>query len=144
MAITLQANQSPMAESDYPSTIPLAELRKMRLPPIFDHEASLARVDGDRELLREMAGLFLDSYPASLRLIEEGVANGNTEQVYRAAHTLKGSAANFNAVSVVDAAYQLESMGREGRLENAVAALTAMQSDLRRLANALEKLAGRE
>jgi CheY-like chemotaxis protein len=70
--------------------------------------------EGDPELMHEIRRLFLDDYPARMIEIAEGVARGDARMLERAAHTLRGSAANFNAQEAVDVLLALEKMGRSG------------------------------
>jgi hypothetical protein len=55
---------------------------------------------------------------------------------------LKGTVANFSARASYDAALRLEVMGREGHLEQARDALTALDSALQELSPVLTKLSG--
>ena len=85
----------------------------------FDLNAALERVGGDQELLKEIAQLFLDDAPGGLALIREAVEKNDALALQRAAHSLKGSVANFGAEETVEAAYQLEQMGANGKLDGA-------------------------
>ncbi len=80
---------------------------------------SLERVGGDRELLEEVAQLFLDDYPNSIAEIQTALAAGDPRGVERGAHTLKGAVSNFGADSVVETALALEMAGRNGDLTTA-------------------------
>jgi HPt (histidine-containing phosphotransfer) domain-containing protein len=51
----------------------------------------------------------------------------------RSAHTLKGSMRYFGATAVFDQAYELECMGREGRLDGATEKLETLKKELDRL-----------
>ena len=62
----------------------------------------LARVGGDRELLAEISRLFIDDAPRHLARIREALDAHNGESLRRAAHGLKGAAANFDADGVVE------------------------------------------
>ena len=77
----------------------------------------LARVGGDRELLAEISRLFVDDAPRHLAKIREALSARDGEALRRAAHGLKGAAANFDAEGVVRAARALEEMGRTGEFE---------------------------
>jgi CheY-like chemotaxis protein/HPt (histidine-containing phosphotransfer) domain-containing protein len=83
----------------------------------------LARVGGDRELLAEISRLFVEDAPRHLERIRQALDAGDGEALRRAAHGLKGAAANFDADGVVAAARTLEEIGRthqfDGRGESA-------------------------
>lgn len=80
---------------------------------------ALERVGGDRELLEEVAQLFLDDYPNSIAEIRTALDAGDPKGVERGAHTLKGAVSNFGADSVVETALALEMAGRNGDLSTA-------------------------
>src|SRR5262249_26661945 len=73
----------------------------------------LARVGGDRQLLAEISRLFVDDAPEHVQRIVEAFDAKEGEALRRAAHALKGAAANFDAEGVVEAARALEVMGRD-------------------------------
>ena len=55
----------------------------------------------------------------------------------RAAHTLKGAAANFGNGPLVECAFRLEQLGRAGELAPATAALPELRHELGRFEAAL-------
>lgn len=103
---------------------------------------ALERLGGDEQLLGEIAGLFLSDYPALLAEVCDAVARGDAAAVHHAAHTLKGSVANFCAPGPFETAYKLERMGRAGDLAGSQDALAALEKQLRDLEPALMALQG--
>ncbi|WP_254053760.1 PAS domain S-box protein [Singulisphaera sp. GP187] len=79
----------------------------------FDLAAALERVDGDVELMKELAGLFLDEAPRRMAEIRQAVTQRDAVKLQRAAHTLKGSVGNFGAREVFEATRRLECIGVE-------------------------------
>jgi two-component system sensor histidine kinase/response regulator len=79
---------------------------------------ALERVGGDEELLREIAGLFLEDYPSLMTKIEQAVVACDPYNLERAAHSLKGSIANFGSDAAYQAALDLEQMGRTKNMEH--------------------------
>ncbi|NQT50889.1 response regulator, partial [bacterium] len=88
----------------------------------FDVDEALERVAGDRSLLRELAATFLDSCPALLARIDAAITAGDSTELERAAHELKGAAATLAGPGTAEAAFALERMGREGNLADATGA----------------------
>jgi two-component system sensor histidine kinase/response regulator len=107
---------------------------------LFDKNVALSRVGGDIELLREIAVLFLDDYPKLLGELREAVESGDAKRVERAAHGLKGSVSNFGARPAVDAALELETMGRTQKLVEVEQVLHTLELALAALRPELESL----
>jgi two-component system, sensor histidine kinase and response regulator len=79
----------------------------------------LARFDGDGELLKELAGIFLQECPRMLDEIREALRTANPKTLERAAHTLKGSVGNFAMPSPWETAQRLELLAKSGQLSGA-------------------------
>jgi two-component system, sensor histidine kinase and response regulator len=97
---------------------------------MLDRAEALARVGGDVELLKEIAALFLEDYPRSLDEIHKALAAGDAKTLERSAHGLKGAVANFGARAAVDAAFQLEQLGRAQKLDQVPQPLAALERSL--------------
>lgn len=106
----------------------------------LDRELALSRVGGDLELLKEIAAIFVAEAPKMIAEITGAIASGDHELLERAAHSMKGAAANFGAQSVVSAALRLETMGRQHDVAGLDDALQALQSVLPVLQHELESL----
>jgi PAS domain S-box-containing protein len=106
----------------------------------FDPNAVLKRVDGDRELLREVASLFFEDTPRLLSDIRNAISCGDSKALERSAHTLKGSIANFGVRAASEAAYGLEQMGRNGDFAHTQETLTRLEQQVALLGPALESL----
>jgi HPt (histidine-containing phosphotransfer) domain-containing protein len=100
----------------------------------------LRSVDGNRELLREIAGLFVDGCPGALKRMREAVVARDAQALEQAAHSFKGSLGFFYAQRASEAATALERIGREGDLQRADDAFAALERELAQLAPALSAL----
>ena len=107
---------------------------------IIDEAAVLAGMDGNRRLLRDLARLFMADYPKQLAEIKAAIQLGDAEQLRRAAHTLKGSVGNFGAKRAIEAARELEMLGKSGDVQSAPAACVALDDELSLLTQELKKL----
>jgi CheY-like chemotaxis protein len=96
-------------------------------------EPVLARVGGDRQLLSEISRLFVEDAPRHLDAIARAIEGREAESLRRAAHGLKGAAANFDAGAVVAAARELEEIGSTAQFERAADALKALHAETDRL-----------
>jgi HPt (histidine-containing phosphotransfer) domain-containing protein len=108
---------------------------------VLDRAKSLERLGGDEVLLGEIARLFLLEYPALVAQIHAARDKDDARVMERAAHSLKGAAANFCAAPTVDAALALEQLARAGDLAGADKALTRLEAELARMHAALSELA---
>jgi PAS domain S-box-containing protein len=94
-------------------------LTAMEMTDIMDLDKALRRLDGDQSLLVDLIGFFLEDYPGLLIRIDEGLAASDAASVERAAHSMKGLVANFDAAITKDIAQQLESCAKQRDLTNA-------------------------
>ncbi len=65
---------------------------------------------------RELIELFIDTGAADFRKIQEGMAGGDSEQVSRSAHTIKGAAGNLGLMDVSDTAKIIEDRATNNQL----------------------------
>ncbi|HLK04599.1 MAG TPA: PAS domain S-box protein [Candidatus Acidoferrum sp.] len=77
----------------------------------------LARVENDWDLLRELAGIFLEDFPRYTANLRQAVSDGNIAQVAEFAHSLKGMLSNFAVGSAAKAASELELLARQEKRE---------------------------
>lgn len=104
---------------------------------VFDRNATVARVEGDIELLSEVVELFFDDSPGMLSEIRESIGPRDGKTLGGAAHALKGAVGNFGARYACDAALRLEAMGRGGDFANADQAYAVLEKEITRLQRAL-------
>jgi len=97
---------------------------------VLDLELALARVGGDKQLLREIAVLFIEECPRAFAEVRKAVAAGDAAKLENAAHALKGSVSNFGARDAVAAAFHLEQMGRANQMTEAEGMLLKLESAL--------------
>ena len=106
-----------------------------------DLNAVLGRLNGDRELLAELAGLYLEDEPTLVAELEAADGGGDAEAIRRAAHAIKGCVANFAAAPDQAAALALENAGRGGELTSTPALLDTLRAELAAVRQALSGLA---
>ncbi len=97
---------------------------------LFDKTKILARLDGDEELLAEAAALFLQNCPNYMASIRAAIADADPKSLEFAAHALKGSVGNFGAELAVQAAYQLETMGRQGDFKHSEEVFQTLETEI--------------
>ncbi len=123
--LQVTADQTPCAAQQSPAT------------GAFDQAAALDQVDGDAELFKEIARVFLVESEKLLGEIRQAVEDRNAAILERAAHKLKGSIGIFCAADALQAAQTLENMGRTGELDNVGASCEKLTGEMARLTSAL-------
>ncbi len=99
----------------------------------FDWETALANLENDEEMLRELAEVLLDEVDTMMDDIRTAIDNQDSNDLRRSAHTLKGAVRVFSAEPATEAAYQLETMGREGSLDSAEGAWNDLTGKIEQL-----------
>jgi PAS domain S-box-containing protein len=94
------------------TTEPLNQSKIQNPKSKIDMGALLARVEGDRSLLKDLVVLFLEDSPGLLEELRRAVQQRDRHRVERAAHTLKGAVGNFGAARAMELALKLEMAGR--------------------------------
>jgi PAS domain S-box-containing protein len=109
--------------------------------PAFNMRDLLARVEGDRSLMVELARVFRGEIPAALAEIRHCVATGDSAGLERAAHGFKGACGNFGAGGAVRAAHALEHMGYLSSREEVDARVADLERETLSLEEALLSVA---
>src|SRR5689334_15009028 len=86
---------------------------------VFDLEGTMQRLGGNRTLLADLIQLYVEDSPPLLDRIDMGVKALRCDDVRRAAHSLRGLAANFGAAMLAGPLYRLEEAASQGHLEDA-------------------------
>jgi len=115
---------------------------KLSSPPVddcIDWQSAWANLEGDRNLLRELALLFLDDLPQQMEAIHRAADKLQAHDLERLAHRLKGSLGNFAAKPAFEAAFHLEKIARQGDSEQILQAVEVLKHEIQRLRDALEE-----
>ena len=107
---------------------------------VFDVAQALNAVDHDRELLLEIAELFIEDADEMVDAVSAAIRAESTEDVARAAHTLKGASATIGGPEVAELSRILEESARSGTLNDAAAVGARLEAATERLIAALRSL----
>ncbi|MDO9565248.1 MAG: response regulator [Candidatus Desulfaltia sp.] len=121
-------------------SIPSVKTVKKPSNDVFDLSKAMEAVLGNKELFQEIAGMLLENLPGSLSKIKKTIAAGNAKSLERTAHNLRGSAGSFGAKLAYNAAYLLEKLGREGKIEEAKEAFSDLEERTAELASAIKEV----
>lgn len=106
---------------------------------VIDITVLLEQVDGDLELLDELAGTFVSAVPGWIAELRTAVQQGDAQTTFRSAHGVAGAAGAIQAVAVQREARALEAMGRAATMEGAVDAIDRLEARLLDVAEALRE-----
>jgi HPt (histidine-containing phosphotransfer) domain-containing protein len=111
-------------------------------PFSWDKAQALKRLGGDENLLRELCEIFLEESPKMLGRLRQALTEGDAATVMHAAHSLKGEVSYLGAPAALQAARQLEDMGRENRLAGGEKIFSSLERELAGLHFAMKDPAG--
>jgi HPt (histidine-containing phosphotransfer) domain-containing protein len=106
----------------------------------LDIDAALSHVDGDSQLLRELAEMFLEDYPRLIEDARDSILQSDHSRLERIAHTLKGRLAFFGIARLRDRISELESMGREHDMTHAGRSLAEIEIEMNLVLSEFEAL----
>ncbi len=108
-----------------------------REAPASDPEKLLRDIGGDRKLLAELVHLFSIECPQRLASLDQAIRAGDAENLFQAAHGLKGTLATFGAVRAAELAHELQRRGRAGIFEGAVERAAELRLEIGRVSEQL-------
>jgi HPt (histidine-containing phosphotransfer) domain-containing protein len=97
---------------------------------------------GEPDVLTEVLQMFLQEVPPRIERLRNAWAAGNIQEMYRAAHSLKGSAGNIGAQRLFAVCKQLDEMGRAGNLENSTPLVNALAIEFASVADEIGRIIG--
>jgi two-component system, sensor histidine kinase and response regulator len=109
----------------------------------IDLDATLERLDGDRNLFQELTKVFRDDCPRIVERMRRAIVLHDAKSLEGCAHTLKGSSANLGALAVAHAAAEIERLAGTGSVESTLVEFRVLQEELERAFAELESLQAR-
>ena len=107
--------------------------------PAFDAEAALSRVEGDRELLRPMVGLFSKQWTKFWTEIAKAGQRRDSATLQLTAHQLQRSMESFGAGEARRVAQELEARGCKADFHDVDKNCARLKMEIERLVNALQE-----
>jgi CheY-like chemotaxis protein/HPt (histidine-containing phosphotransfer) domain-containing protein len=96
---------------------------------VLDRAALLDRVDGDMQLLGEIAKLFMQECGPLMASAREAMNNGNASRFAYDVHTLRGMFRNLSAIAAQEAAGKLEELDLVKDREKVEAAIALLEQE---------------
>ncbi len=108
-------------------------------PQAIENLRALNPGDND-EFLREIAGIFLEDTPQRINELTQSLAAGDVPKFTRAAHSIKGSAANLGAAALRNVAEKLEHQSRKDGLGSVARLVSDIKAEFARAEIELRKV----
>ena len=107
---------------------------------ILDVREFLERIQGDKALLWELLGIFVEDFQQKKGQLREALHKGDATQIRKLAHALKGSSANISAHQLYSVLLELEKMGKNNTLVGADKLLVDMEKKFEALLVRISRL----
>lgn len=104
---------------------------------LIDFDGTMTRLAGDMELFHDFIDYFDEDSRPLLDALRDAIAAQDASAIQRAAHSLKGLAANFGASACESAAHEMEALGRSKDVTPAEVLLPRLEYEVERLAKEL-------
>jgi two-component system, sensor histidine kinase and response regulator len=101
--------------------------------PEPEADTIMEAVGGNVKLLARVRDAFTSQSPRLIASMREAIAEGNSDALFRTAHTLKGAISNFGMDDALEAAIEIERAGRDGDFPRAAALLPHLESAVHKL-----------
>jgi len=111
---------------------------------LWKPDVALRRMGGDIELLSSMVDYFHEDSPTLLAELQQLLKDGNSAEATRAAHSLKGLCANFEAAEATQASLEIESACMSGKLRDAEQLLPQLTEKFAKLSQELTEWQGQQ
>lgn len=128
---------------EHPSTdtwegSPVAVSSQPEAESLINIQSALSRMGDDKALVIDLARFFLEDAPKLCSEVEQAIRDSDAVTMERAAHSLKGLAANFDAEALILDSQRMETYGQQADFRTAKNDLPALNKSLQRVARELE------
>jgi CheY-like chemotaxis protein len=106
---------------------------KVTLSPTLEVAELLKFVEGDLDLLLELASTFWETCPQMMAEVQKALDDKSPKSLERAAHALKGSLSYFGKSLASQSVVKLEAMAREGTMDGAESLFAELKKGLSEL-----------
>jgi PAS domain S-box-containing protein len=106
---------------------------------VFDEEALVRRLMGDRSLAGKVLSGFLNEVPSQLNILRERLEHSEAPGIRLQAHALKGAASTVSAMALRAMALAMEQAGKAGELERCGELLPGVVREFERFKTAVRK-----
>lgn len=109
-------------------------------PEAVDLEVLREATGGDRDLMQELARLYLNDADLQLRALDDALENKELDRLRRLGHALCGSSAQVGAREAAEIFRELEAAAREGDADRIRSAIARGTAEFERVREVLSEL----
>ena len=109
-------------------------------PASLNGDGLIKSFANDRPLFQELVEIFINDYPRMLDTLRQSLQSTDAKTLSRTAHSLKGMLRNFEAEAAAESAFELEQIGRQGKLDGADRMVDSLAGQLDEVAQKLKLL----
>ena len=95
---------------------------------------ALGRVDGDKDLLKELVDTFLEDLSERVAFLTAAIRRGDGQETFQLAHSLRGPLGILCAEKALALTGELETMGRASQLGDAATVGHGFEQEITRVA----------
>ena len=99
------------------------------LDPLVIENLKQLNMEGEPDVLAEVLQLFLEDVPRRIAKLRAASAAGDAAEICKGAHSLKGSAGNIGAKTLLAVCRELDDKGRAGDLAGAKPLIDALEAE---------------
>ncbi len=118
---------------------PIVEEKKSQVGRFVDWNQAFETVGGDRQLLVDLIGVFLEQKDNMLNDIGGAISAGNSKDLRRYAHSFKSALRHLGAKSMGMVAEEIETIGQDDMVEGAREKLYFLENAVKELTVELER-----
>jgi HPt (histidine-containing phosphotransfer) domain-containing protein len=113
-------------------------------PPVqstpWNPTRTLEQLEGDENLLRDIARIFLEEAPKLIARLRDGIGTRNAELLERTAHSLKGQLAYLGAYGASQKSRELEDTGQRGDFQSAQRIVDELEREIAGVLEAMREV----
>jgi HPt (histidine-containing phosphotransfer) domain-containing protein len=113
------------------------------LDPVVVETLRQLTTPGEPDVLAQVLDLFLQETPKRIERVQSAWRSGNTDEVHRTAHSLKGSTGNIGARAMFAVCRDLDERVRAGELSSVPALIESLVAEYQRVEAEINRLLAR-
>jgi HPt (histidine-containing phosphotransfer) domain-containing protein len=105
--------------------------------PIYDKDTLVSELNGNIHVIEKMVEVFQLDGPELVEEIQDAIKKQNSENLYHAAHKLKGMLQDFQAEKAANTAYEIEKRGQSQMYTDVSTIASTLDNEVRELIDVL-------